>query len=180
MPRTVAPPPVLPDVLAPGLITVFCGSAVGRIAARRGVPYSGPGNKFWPTLRAIGLVPRAMAAEAFRELPRHGIGLTDLNKIESGADSVLSAAADDPEALGAKIARWRPRILAFTAKRPAAVFLGCAAPDYGLQDRRIGATEIIVLPSPSGLAVRYWDERWWRSLAQRHRAAARNAGLNVP
>ena len=164
---------VLPDVLAPGLVTVFCGSAVGRVAALRGVPYSGPGNKFWPILRAIRLVPGAMAAEAFRDLPRWGIGLTDLNKIESGADSALSPAADDPRALLDKIERHRPRILAFTAKRPAQVFLrhafGRDHIAYGRQRESLGTTEIFVMPSPSGLAVRYWDERPWRRLAARHR-----------
>src|SRR3546814_7604122 len=50
--------PVLPDVLAPGLRLVFCGSAAGRKSAELGAYYAGPGNKFWPTLYEIGLTPR--------------------------------------------------------------------------------------------------------------------------
>ncbi len=41
-----AAPPVLPDLLAPGLALVFCGSAVGAVSARLGASYAGPGNKF--------------------------------------------------------------------------------------------------------------------------------------
>ena len=78
---------VLPDVLQPGLNVVFCGSAVGAASARLGAPYAGPGNKFWPTLAQIKLTPRLIEPHEFRLLPRFGIGLTDLNKTESGADS---------------------------------------------------------------------------------------------
>ena len=35
---------ILPDVLAPGLDIVFCGTAVGNVSAQRGVYYAGPGN----------------------------------------------------------------------------------------------------------------------------------------
>ena len=156
---------VLPDVLAPGLRIVFCGSAAGRVSARVGAYYAGPGNRFWPTLAAVGLTPRRLEAAEFRIVTRYGLGLTDLCKTASGADGALPHAADDPIALRAKIARYRPRILAFVGKRPAAVFLGRAV-DYGTQPEAIGPTAIHVLPSPSGAARRYWDERWWRALAR--------------
>src|SRR3546814_13773735 len=55
--------PVLPDVLAPGLRLVFCGSAAGRKSAELGAYYAGPGNKFWPTLYEIGLTPRHRSEE---------------------------------------------------------------------------------------------------------------------
>ncbi len=46
---------VLPDLLAPDLDIVFCGTAVGTASARRGAYYAGPGNAFWPTLFKVGL-----------------------------------------------------------------------------------------------------------------------------
>ena len=113
---------VLPDLLAPGLTTVLCGSAAGAVSARVGAPYAGSGNKFWPMLAVTGLTPRRLAPQEFRLLVRYGIGLTDLNTTEFGADSDLSPAADDPAALLSKVEAHRPRILAFTAKRPARVF----------------------------------------------------------
>ncbi len=164
---------MLPDLLAPGLVTVFCGSAVGAASARLRAPYAGPGNKFWPMLAETGLTPVRVAPADYRALLDLGIGLTDLNKTQSGADSDLTADGDDTQALLAKIEAHRPRQLAFTAKRPARSFLmsvfGLRRIDYGPQDRVIGDTAIFVLPSPSGLAVRWWDSAWWHHVAERHR-----------
>ncbi len=164
---------MLPDLLAPGLVTVFCGSAVGAASARIGAPYAGPGHKFWPKLAETGLTPVRVAPADYGALLDLGIGLTDLNKTQSGADSDLTADGDDTQALLAKIEAHRPRQLAFTAKRPAQSFLksifGHRRIDYGPQGRVIGDTAIFVLPSPSGLAVRWWDPAWWYHVAERHR-----------
>ena len=164
---------MLPDLLAPGLVTVFCGSAVGAASARLRAPYAGPGNKFWPMLAETGLTPVRFAPADYNALLDLGIGLTDLNKTQSGADSDLTADGDDTRALLAKIEAHRPRQLAFTAKRPARSFLmsvfGFRRIEYGPQDRAIGDTAIFVLPSPSGLAVRWWDPEWWHRVAERHR-----------
>ncbi len=149
---------------------MFCGSAAGRVSALKGLPYAGPGNKFWPTLHATGLTPRLFAPADWRGLAALGLGLTDLNKTESGSDSDLTGAGDDVAALLAKIARFRPRILAFTAKRPARIVLGAAfgvrALAYGPQPQRIGRTAIVVLPSPSGRAGAFWDAAHWHALAR--------------
>ena len=170
-------PAVLPDLLSPGLITVFCGSAAGRVSAEVGAPYAGPGNKFWPMLAETGLTPRRLAPQDSALLVELGIGLTDINKSEFGADSDLSAAGDDPDRLLSKIEHFQPRIVAFTAKRPAQVFLrhrfGRKSVTYGLQSERIDATRLFVLPSPSGLAQYWWDPRWWHGLAELHRAESK-------
>jgi TDG/mug DNA glycosylase family protein len=160
---------VLPDVLAPGLRVVFCGSAAGHKSARVGAYYAGPGNKFWPTLHRVGLTPRLVAPHEFRDVLQWGIGLTDLCKTGSGNDVDLDPAHDDVPALLRKIRRYRPRVLAFTAKRPAHVVLralghGNAPPAYGLQNVKIGETQLYVLTSPSGRAGAFWDETWWREL----------------
>lgn len=165
--------PVLPDTIEPGVVTLLCGSAAGAVSARLGLPYAGPGNKFWPILAEAGLTPRPLSPTEFRELPRHGLGLTDINKTEWGADSDLSGSGDDAVALRAKVEALRPAILAFTAKRPAQVFFRAVFDvdrvNYGVQDRRLGETEIHILPSPSGLAVRWWDPSPWHELGARHR-----------
>jgi TDG/mug DNA glycosylase family protein len=158
---------VLPDVLADGLITVFCGSAAGAASARRGAYYAGPGNAFWPTLHAVGFTPYPLQPPAFRSVIRYGIGLTDLAKSVAGSDASLRSEHFDSDGLRVKILRYRPAILAFTSKRAAREFLGQHA-DYGLQSERVGGTSVFVLPSPSGAARRYWDQTPWRQLAQLH------------
>jgi len=165
----LSPPPVLPDVLAPGLAIVFCGSAASAASARRGAYYAGPGNKFWRTLHAVGLTPTLLTPDGFRRLPEFGIGLTDMAKHASGGDASLPAGADDPAGLRARIERYSPGILAFNGKRAARVALaawfGARNVDYGAQTRRLGSSAIHVLPSTSGAASGFWSIEPWRTLA---------------
>lgn len=161
---------ILPDVLTQGLRIVFCGSAAGHKSARVGAYYAGPGNKFWPTLHRVGLTPRLVAPADYRVVLEFGIGLTDLCKTGFGNDVDLDPAADDAPALLRKIRRYKPRVLAFTAKRPAAVVLrelgaGNTPPAYGVQDATVGETRLFVLTSPSGRAGAFWSETPWRGLA---------------
>ena len=164
---------VQPDLLTSGLMTVFCGSAAGTASARLGAPYAGPGNKFWSVLAETGLTPMRFTPGNYRSLLDAQIGLTDLNKTQSGADTDLTLKGDDARSLLVKIEVFRPCQLAFTAKRPAQAFLrqvfGLSQIEYGLQDQVIGDTSIFVLPSPSGLAVRWWNSDWWHRVAERHR-----------
>lgn len=161
--------PILPDLLQPGLRLVFCGSALGTASARAKAYYAKPGNKFWPTLHEVGLTPRRFAPAEYPALLELGIGLTDINKTQSGNDDALAPEHDDVAGLAARIEQYRPAILAFTAKRPAQVFLrdsfGLQSPPaYGLQPQRIGPTRLFVLPSTSGSGVRYWDIGPWQEL----------------
>ena len=158
---------VLPDVLAPGLRIIFCGSAAGRRSAEVGAYYAGRGNLFWPTLTSVGLTPCLLQPHDFPKLPDYGLGLTDICKTQSGADAELDRAADDPEGLRHKIEQCRPVVVAFVGKRPAQVFLARKPVGYGFQPETVGRTALFVLPSPSGLARASWDEKWWWELARR-------------
>ncbi len=164
------PQHILPDVLAADLRIVFCGSAAGFKSAALRAYYARPGNKFWPTLYRVGLTPRPIAPAEFRTVLEFSIGLTDLCKTGFGNDVDLDPTHDDVPGLLRKIKRYKPRVLAFTAKRPAAIVLrelgaGKEPPAYGLHDLTIGETKLFVLTSPSGRAGSFWDERWWRELA---------------
>jgi len=163
--RDDSTPAVLPDLLVAGLDVVFCGSAVGAVSARLGAYYAGPGNRFWPTLHAVGLTDRVLAPREYALALSYGIGLTDLNKTQSGADRDLSVAADDPAALRAKVAQNRPAFLAFVGKRPAQAFYDRPVA-YGRQPEPLGDTAVYVLPSPSGLATAFWDMGPWQELAE--------------
>ena len=163
---------VLPDLLAPGLRLVFCGTGAGPASARLGHYYAGRGNRFWEMLHRSGLTPRCFQPAQFRELLPLGIGLTDVAKLAWGLDHQLPAeelGAMARDRLLAKVEELRPRILAFTSKRAARAALGRVA-SYGPQPLQFGATLPWVLPSPSGLARRSWDERPWLELGERFRA----------
>lgn len=157
--------PVLPDVLAQGLRVLFCGTAAGTRSAREGAYYAHPGNYFWRTLFEIGLTPRKLSPHEFPRVPEFGIGLTDLAKLHFGADHELPRDAFDAASLRRKLARHRPRIVAFTSKNAA---FGCfdRVLPYGEQQDRIAASRVFVLPSPSGQARKFWDIEPWRDLAK--------------
>ena len=158
---------ILPDVLEPGLRVVFCGTQAGAASARRGAYYAGPGNKFWPVLHEIGLVPVRLRPEEFRTLPRYGIGLTDVAKRTSGPDSALRGGHFDVAGFTARIAANRPRILAFNGKRAAqaALVISEGRLAYGLQTQRLAGADIYVLPSTSGAAAGFWSIEPWKQLA---------------
>jgi double-stranded uracil-DNA glycosylase len=158
---------VLPDLLAEGLDVVFVGSAAGRRSAELGAYYARPGNRFWPTLHAIGLTPRLFAPHEFRELLPLGIGLTDVCKSSFGSDHEIAPGAFEPARLTETIGRFRPRAIAFTSKKAASVWLGrpTGAIALGRQLPEPDLPEVFVLTSPSGAGVRYWDIGPWRALA---------------
>lgn len=159
---------VLPDVLAPGLKVVFCGSAVGTVSAARGAYYAHPQNKFWLTLHGIGLTPRLIRPEEYAQALAWGIGLTDIAKHASGMDRELPPGALGREACDAltkKIKAAQPKVLAFTSLTAGRRWLGRIAPP-GESGERIGATRVWLLPSPSPTAGWNWDPSWWRKLAE--------------
>ncbi|MDA0229808.1 MAG: mismatch-specific DNA-glycosylase [Proteobacteria bacterium] len=161
---------ILPDVLADGLDVVFCGSAAGSASAQAGAYYAWPGNRFWPILHESGLTPRQLLPSEFRNVLQYGVGLTDLSKFQSGADSSLDVGGDDTGGLAEKIIAYKPRALAFNGKRAGSVFLrevlACKIKDYGLQPQALSATALFVLPSTSGAARRWWDAAPWRALSE--------------
>jgi len=159
--------PVLPDILAPGLRVVFCGTAPAEASARAGHYYAGPGNRFWRTLHDIGLTPdRVLQPGDDAMLPWYGIGLTDLAKHAVGTDDRIDAGEFDVTGLRAKILEHNPRIVAFNGKNAARSYLGREV-DYGLQPVSIGSTEVFVLPSTSAAARRFWTISPWNQLVAR-------------
>lgn len=159
---------VLPDVLAPGLDIVFCGTAAGAESARQRAYYAHPQNRFWRTLHEAGLTPRLLAPAEYPLLPEFGLGLTDLAKFVSGMDRQLPAGALGRAAqanLREKIEAHAPRALAFTSLTAGRRFLGRADARFGPQQEHIGETAIWVLPSPSPTAGWNFDIAPWRALA---------------
>jgi double-stranded uracil-DNA glycosylase len=156
---------LVPDLLAPALDLVFCGTAPSPVSFKARAYYANPGNAFWPTLHAVGLTPERLAPQRYPELLTLGIGLTDLNKTEYGSDHELSPDAMDAAALHAKLRRFRPAAVAFTSKHAASLALGARSPAYGRQAEPIEGTVVFVLASPSGRARSFWTLAPWREAA---------------
>jgi TDG/mug DNA glycosylase family protein len=143
----------LRDVIAPGLDVLFVGINPSLLSAARGHHFARPGNRFWPALHLAGLTPRRLTPDEDAELPRYGLGITNVvdrptrTAAELPPEELLAGGA----ALADLVARYRPRavaVLGITAwrtafRRPKAVL--------GLQPERLGDAETWVLPNPSGL-----------------------------
>ena len=157
--------PMLDDLLVSNLRLVFCGTAAGRRSAAQRAYYAGVGNKFWPTLAAVGLTPRQLEPGEFRDLLQFGIGLTDIVQDQAGPDERIQFSARAVDQFRERILSFRPACLAFNGKRAACLLLGVNRVDYGPQQSRIGDTTLFCLPSTSGLAARHWDLAPWRELA---------------
>jgi double-stranded uracil-DNA glycosylase len=155
---------LVPDLLAPQLKLIFCGTAPSRASVAAAAYYAKPGNRFWPTLHAVGITPHRYSPQDYPQLLTLGIGLTDLCKIHAGVDSDLPDDAFDLGAFERKMLHYQPRIVAFTSKNAAQSYLKISVA-YGMQSTKLGDSKLFVLPSPSGLATRFFDIEVWRALA---------------
>jgi double-stranded uracil-DNA glycosylase len=155
---------LVPDLLAPNLRLVFCGTAPSRISAREKAYYANPGNQFWAVLERVGITPGRLSPSDYKRLLTLGIGLTDLCKTVSGNDDELPKDALDPKALQSKILHYRPQLLAFTSKHSASIYFGHKV-EYGLQQEQLENTRFYVCCSTSGRARRFWQENVWQELA---------------
>ncbi len=126
---------MLPDVLEQDMKIVFCGPVTG--------------DRFWIILHKTGLTPTRLAPGDYRSMRSYGLGLVD----------------SDYESLTEKIRKFIPQILCFNGKNTAKKYLKHRNIDFGWQAETIGSTRIFVVPSTSGSANRYWDEKWWFLLA---------------
>lgn len=172
---------ILPDILAPGLHLVLCGTAPSRISAAARAYYASPGNRFWPTLHEVGITPLRLRPEDYARVLGFGIGLTDLCKTECGSDAELSPTAFDVPGFVAKMRAVRPAAIAFDSKTAARAFFGRSV-GYGRQPGGLDHIPVFVLPSPSGRARRWWDIRPWQEagrFVQARRVASSRAALSV-
>jgi TDG/mug DNA glycosylase family protein len=161
---------IVPDLLRENLSLVLCGTAPSRASMEASAYYAHPGNIFWKTLFDTGLTPHLVAPKDYASLLDWGIGLTDLNKTEWGADSELSSAAFDVLAFTEKMRRYRPRFIAFDSKFAAGKFFGRKAVSYGLQPETLFGSALFVVSSTSGRARNYFDIKHWRELADQVRS----------
>jgi TDG/mug DNA glycosylase family protein len=154
----------VPDVLEPGLDVVFCGINPGRVSAAAGAHFANPRNDFWRLLHEAGFTSRLLEPAEQFELLRYGIGVTNAaHRTTAGSGDLRGADfAGSAERLERIAAELRPRFIAFVGKEAYRGAFG-ERTELGLQTRRLGATELFVLPStsPANAAVPYAERRRW-------------------
>lgn len=159
---------MLPAIVAPEPVVVFCGMAGAESIKTRDHYYASPGNSFWESFHLSGFSPRRLRPDEDRLVAELGHGLTDLV-------GHWDPAWVEIDALVADVERWQPEWLAFTGKGTAQWAYRALGhrgrPSLGVQDWYVGPAQVFVLPGTSGANQRKdYDGRpnrlsWWRDLA---------------
>jgi double-stranded uracil-DNA glycosylase len=173
----------LPDHLRRGLAVVFIGINPGLYSVERGHYFARKTSRFWPAFSASKLsepMRRALHVEVLRpehdaELPRFGIGLTDVIKRPTANASELKPAEFEQWVphLVEKLQHFAPRVACFhglTGFRPFLRFAlnGERKPMLGPQPEMIGATRLFVVPNPSPANAHFTPKdqaEWYDKLA---------------
>jgi TDG/mug DNA glycosylase family protein len=82
-------------------------------------------------------------------------------------DKELKPEDYDVQSFVEKIMLYKPRFVCFNGKTAASIVLhiqNTKELDYGLQNRKIGNTQIFIAPSTSPRAYAFWDESQWTLL----------------
>jgi TDG/mug DNA glycosylase family protein len=144
-------------VIAPGLRVLFVGINPGLYTAATGHHFARPGNRFWPTLHAAGFSRRLLHPSEQRELLKDGYGITNLvNRATATAEEVNpSEFVAGRRRLAAKIAKHRPKVVAFLGVGAYCHGFGFKKATVGPQAESFEGALVWVLPNPSGLNANY-------------------------
>lgn len=139
----------LPDYVGPGMTLLVVGLNPSLYAADAGVGYARPGNRFWPSALAAGLVTEDR--DPVHALRRHHLGMTDLVKRATVGAAELTR---DEYRLGVarveRLVRWLVPgavcMVGLSGWRAAVDGTAVA----GVQPRHLGGRPVYVMPSTSG------------------------------
>ena len=141
------------DILAPGLRVVFCGINPGLSSAGTGFPFAHPANRFWKVIHQAGFTDRQLKPEEAQHLLDFRCGVTKfVDRPTVQANEVkLQEMRSGGRLLIEKIEEYQPRALAILGKQAFEKAFQVRGVKWGKQQVTIGATEVWVLPNPSGL-----------------------------
>lgn len=143
----------LPDVISSSLNVVFCGINPGMRSAALGLHFANRSNRFWRVLHLAGFTARQLEPKEAHLLLDYGCGITSAVARPTVSATELSRVdyiAARP-IFERKVAKYKPRYLAFLGKPACSVFLGERNLSWGLQPTTFGGSAVWVLPNPSGL-----------------------------
>ena len=145
------------DVLKPSLWVVFCGINPGLYSAITGHHFARPGNRFWPTLYRAGFTDRLLTPPEEQELLSFGLGITNLvsRTTATAAELTPEEIVQGGQILAAKVQHYQPQVLAILGVSAYRTAFNRPKAQIGRQSHHLGATQIWVLPNPSGLNAHY-------------------------
>ena len=151
--------PLLRDRIATDVRVLFVGINPGVRSALTGHHFAGFSNRFWKLLYESGLVPEPIGFADDGRLPEWGYGITNIvARPTPGIDTLTREEyVAGRVRLRRKVLRYRPAIVAMVG---VTVYRAMypekrGAVRLGLQEDRIGASQLFVLPNPSGRNANY-------------------------
>ena len=145
------------DVIASGLIVLFCGINPGLYSSATGHHFARPGNRFWPTLHQAGFTPHQLHPSEERELLAYGYGITNLvPRATATADELAPAElVAGQRRLESKLKRYQPQVVAVLGISAYQTAFAQKIATLGLQPEPLADALLWVLPNPSGLNAHY-------------------------
>lgn len=139
---------------APGTVRfVLVGINPGLLSAQTGRHFARPGNRFWPALFAAGITPRLFDPSEQDELVALGVGITNLvaRPSATAAEVTLEELREGARRLEQLAATHQPAVVAVLGLTAYRAAFGRPKAAAGRQDERLAASQLWVLPNPSGL-----------------------------
>jgi TDG/mug DNA glycosylase family protein len=171
----------VPDLVGPGLRLLFVGINPGLWTAAVQTHFARPGNRFYPALRAAGLVDRDIdpsrgMTQTDRDYFRdRGIGITNLvPRATARADELSREELQvGRQRLAGFVAEHRPVVMAVLGVTAYRIAFGRPKAASGEQAEPLHGARVWVVPNPSGLNA----HDTIASLAAAYAEPARAAGL---
>jgi double-stranded uracil-DNA glycosylase len=147
----------VPDVIVHDLDVLFVGINPGLYTAAVGHHFARPGNRFWPALYLSGFTPRLLSPFEEEELLFYGLGITNLVMRATASASELDVHEYRRGAISLrrKVARYKPRAVAFLGLEAYRKGLARPGASAGPQEEAIAAAPVWALPNTSGLNAHY-------------------------
>ena len=163
------------DLIGLRLELLFVGINPGLWTAATNTHFCHPTNRFYPALRAAGLIgwdidtAAGMTIEERSRFTESGIGITNLvpRATVRASQLVVSELREGAARLERLVDDIAPNIVAIAGVTAYRTAFGRPGADLGPQAEKIGETELWVVPNPSGLNAHETIESlagWYRRL----------------
>lgn len=145
------------DLIAPGLLVLFCGVNPGRWSGAVGHHFAHPSNRFWRVVHRAGFTGELLTPADERRLLAARVGITNLVARTTAAAADVSAdeLRHGVGVLERKVRRYGPETVAFLGLGAYRSALRRRRAGPGPQPERLAGAAVWVLPNPSGLQARY-------------------------
>ena len=172
----------VPDVVGDDVRLVFVGINPGLWTAATQTHFAHPGNRFYPALLRAGVISvpidpaNGMDDGQRRHLTERGIAITNIVNRATARASELTRdeLRSGAKKLTAKIAAWRPRVVAIAGVTAYRIAFDRRRATTGRQSESLAGAELWIVPNPSGLNA----HETIASLASAYRRVAEAAGLD--